>query len=138
MVKIMLRKHSDIIDRLTDRVKSYYNTINRRQMFSIYSIVDMELFSEFGGVGAWLQGNLPILDSFANVYGKIEVVNVAMDVHFDERSIKYNRRDYAIGKSDCNTAIGKTFFEEEWVLSNRGLWVNCNIVPKEFDKKEEA
>lgn len=132
----MSRKHSDVIDRLTDRVKSYYNTINRRQMFSIYSIVDMELFREFGGVCKWLEGNSPILNSFSNAYGQIEVVNVVMDVHFDEHSIKYGRRDYAIGKSECNTTVGKRTFKEEWVLSNRGLWVNCNIVPKELNSEQ--
>lgn len=104
-------------------------------MFSVYSMVDMDMFNEFGGVGNWLQGNLPILDAFGNAYGKIEVDNVIMDVHFDERSPFYNGRDYAIGRSECTTTVGKKIFKEEWVMSNRGFWVNRNITPKEINSE---
>lgn len=101
-------------------------------------MVDLESVNEFGGVGAWLQTYNHILSSFGHAIGKIEVVSVVMDVHLEEKKSLYNGRDYAVGKTECNTAQGKKIFNEEWVLNRKGIWVNCNIVPKEIGSEDKA
>lgn len=121
----MPRKYSDIIDELTERIRRYYGAINIGGFNTLQAFIDLELFEGFRDTALLEQA----FATLRNIFGRIEVTEVAMDVHLDEKLPRYGGRDYATGVTRWKNAQGGIrFFKEHWVRGER-CWYTRNMTP---------
>lgn len=115
-------KNSAIIDELTERIRSYYLSFNVGAYTNLQAFIDVDLLESFKDTALLVQ----MLDALRKLHGRINVQEVAMDVHLGEKS-----RDYAIGKTRWKDSEGRLhYFNEHWVRSDRGMWFTRNLTPK--------
>lgn len=120
----MPRKYSDIMDELTGRIRRYYGAINVGAHTTLRAFIDLDLLDGFKDNALLEQ----LFATFKNVVGRIEVIDVVMDVHLGEGRKGEN---YAKGRTRWKDEKGKIhFFSEYWVQGERGDWYTRNLTPK--------
>jgi hypothetical protein len=126
----MTRKCNEIMDELNGRIKNYYDAINNGSFMAAHAMIDLDLYDSFGDTGEHLLMHKQMLETWQHLVGKVEVLDIVMNVHMGEKLPTYRGRDYAIGRTTWKDDKGFIhFFSEHWVKGERS-WFTQNITPK--------
>jgi len=106
---------------LKRRIRHFYDLLNRRDFARCHQMIDPRVRLKPSSVTLFQYENA--LSEFLEQVGSISVLEISIDLHLNEPSVLYEKRDFAVGRTTWLDDAGEQHvFSERWVREGRGWY----------------